>query len=856
MEYPIWHLTTLGGGFWIALIGTFHVFLAHFAVGGGLYLTLAEIYARRRNSPALLAHVKQHTRFFLLITMVAGGVTGVGIWFIIGLLSPQATSTLIKTFVYGFATEWVFFLCEIVALLAYYYGFERLSPRDHLRMGWLYFLFALLSLFTINGIVGFMLTPGRWLVTHNYWDGFFNPTFWPQFFLRLAISLTLAGLFGFVTATRIPSDNGDASDRERMVRLAAAWTIVPLAACFAAGWWYIAVLPEPQHQMVLLRSARIAGFLRDFHSFAAAAALGALVLAVRMPRAVRFPLALCVLLTGWGLIGSFEFVREAARKPFLIYGHTYSNGIQVGADKTVGEAGYLAQARWARIRSVTPENRLEAGAELFQHQCASCHSIGGPMNDIKPWAATLTAEGLAGLLESLNLANPAMPPFVGNRLEREALAAYLAEGLLGIPPVAEAPVALAELPTPTLPFDPARDEYVLLAWPGLGLHMIVESPGVFSLRPAQAELSAQLIKRGDSPARITEGVELTCAVEGAKEGGGQPMEMKLLEGRDWYQVPAVPISPRGASGGFNPYPLVMVEARDVATKAVLARTRAVLPVSDEVGCASCHGGAKAGGVAGPGISPETGLGILRIHDRTNRTSLAAQAKAGTAVACTSCHADPLTGTEGQAGLMGISSALHGFHANTLRGRGAEACARCHPSRPDGATRFLRGLHGQIGLDCTTCHGALEDHAVGLLKRELETGKRGARRLLSQITPQSGPQANIPPRTAWSQTPDCLACHQNYGAPDPSRAFGNWTKAAPERFKSRQDEMGALSCPACHGAQHALYPALNPYGADRDNIQPLQYQKLARPMGSQGNCPVCHKVAKTDSMHHPNMLRKP
>ncbi|MDO9082825.1 MAG: cytochrome ubiquinol oxidase subunit I [Humidesulfovibrio sp.] len=856
MEYPIWQLSTLAGGFWIALIGTFHVFLAHFAVGGGLYLVLTEIYARRLGSPLLLTHVKKHTRFFLLITMVAGGVTGVGIWFTIGLLSPQATSTLLKIFVYGFATEWVFFLAEIVALLVYYYGFDHMEAKDHLRMGWLYFLFALLSLFMINGIVGFMLTPGQWMTTRNFWDGFFNPTFWPQFFLRTAIALTLAGLFGFVTATRIPNENGAAEARERMVRLAAGWTILPILVCLAAGWWYIRVLPLPQQEMVLLRSARIAGFVKDFQYFAGAAALGALLLAVKMPGRVRFPLALLVLLTGWGLIGSFEFVREAARKPYLIYGHTYSNGIRVGAALAASEAGYLATAKWARIREITPENRLAAGAELYQHQCASCHSIGGPMNDIKPWAATLTAEGLAGLLESLNLANPAMPPFVGNRPEREALAAYLSEGLLGAQPVAEAPVALAELPLVIPPFDAARDEYVLLAWPGLGMHMAVEAQGVFSLRPATAELSAQLIRRGDAPTKITDGVELTCAVEGAKEGGGQPVAMKLLDGRDWFQAPAIPASPRGANGGFNPYPLVTVEARDMATRTVLARTRAVLPVSDEVGCASCHGGARAGSVAGAGISPETGQNILRIHDRMNRTSLAAQAKAGQPVACTSCHADPLTGAEGRAGLMGISSALHGFHASTLKGRGAEACAHCHPSRPDGATRFLRGLHAQAGLDCVTCHGALEDHAVGLLKRELEGGKRGARRLLTQITPLSGPQEKIPPRTAWTQTPDCLACHQGFGAPDPSRAFGNWTKAAPERFKSRLDEMGALSCPACHGPQHALYPAKNPYGRDRDNIQPLQYQKLAKPLGSGGNCSVCHKGQKTDPLHHPNLIRKP
>jgi len=252
MEYPIWHLGALGGGFWIALIGTFHVFLAHFAVGGGLYLVLSEIYARRLKSPVLLAHVKKHTRFFLLITMVAGGVTGVGIWFIIGLLSPQATSTLIKVFVYGFATEWVFFLGEIVALLIYYYGFDRMDPADHIRMGWFYFLFAFLSLVTINGIIGFMLTPGQWITTRNFWHGILNPTFWPQLALRTGICLSLAGLFGFVTATRI----GDEVSRERMVRMAAAWTILPLLVCLGAGWWYIQALPEAQFEMVMLRSER------------------------------------------------------------------------------------------------------------------------------------------------------------------------------------------------------------------------------------------------------------------------------------------------------------------------------------------------------------------------------------------------------------------------------------------------------------------------------------------------------------------------------------------------------------------------------------------------------------------------
>lgn len=846
MEYPIWHLAELAGGFWIALIGTFHVFLAHFAVGGGLYLVLSEIYARRLNSPALLAHVKKHTRFFLLITMVAGGVTGVGIWFTIGLLSPQATSTLIKVFVWGFATEWVFFLGEIVALLLYYYGFDRMEAEDHQILGWFYFLFAFLSLFMINGIIGFMLTPGKWMETRNFWHGFMNPSFWPQLVLRTAICLSLAGLFGFVTATRIPEENGQATARERMVRMAAAWTILPLVVCVAAGWWYINALPQAQHEMVMLRSARIMGFLKYFQLFAGAAAIGALALAIKSPAAVRLPLALVVLLTGWGIIGSFEFVREAARKPYLIYGHTYSSGIRVGVEEATSAQGYLATAKWARIREVTDENKLEAGAELYQHQCASCHSIGGPMNNIKPWAANLTTTGMVALIGAINKVNPAMPPFIGNQAEKEALAAYLSQTLGGRKDEPLAAVDLTQQEAEIPPFDPAKDAYVLLAWPDLGMHMVVEAQGAFSLRPASLELNAQLIKRGDGPSKVTDGVELSYAVEGGAASGS----LKPLHGRDWFAA-QLSIAPRKPDGTLNPYPLATIEARETGTGNVLGRTRVALPVSDEVACANCHGGGDKKG----NISGETGMNILRIHDRLNRTKLSAQAKGGTTVQCTSCHADPLTGKEGRGDLMCISAALHGFHANTLKGKGAEACAACHPSRPDGGTRFQRGLHAQMGLDCVSCHGPLEDHALALLKREAESNKRGARRLISQIAPQLMDKARIPGRTAWVQTPDCLACHKDYGSPDPSQAFGNWTKKPDERFRARLDEMGALSCPACHGPQHALYPSVNPYGKNRDSIQPLQYQKLARPLGAAGNCAVCHKVKKDTDAHHPNTIRK-
>ncbi|MBF0482662.1 MAG: cytochrome c, partial [Desulfovibrionaceae bacterium] len=66
----------------------------------------------------------------------------------------------------------------------------------------------------------------------------------------------------------------------------------------------------------------------------------------------------------------------------------------------------------------------------------------------------------------------------------------------------------------------------------------------------------------------------------------------------------------------------------------------------------------------------------------------------------------------------------------------------------------------------------------------------------------------------------------------------------------RDEMQAVACAACHGAPHAEYPAQNPYGENRDNIQPLQYQNLAAPLGAKGGCVACHTARMDVSAHHP------
>ena len=818
MDYPIWQLTTLAGGFWIALVATVHVYVAHFAVGGGLFLVLTEQAAYRTNNIHLLEWAKRHTRFFLLLTMAFGGVTGVGIWLTIALVAPQATITLIHQFVFGWAAEWVCFLGEIVALIIYYYTWNSMNRRDHLVVGWLYFLFGWLSLFLINGIIGFMLTPGDWLATKSFWDGFFNPSFWPSLVFRSFFSAVCAGLFGFVTATRIL----DPDTRSLAVRTCSAWTILGVLAVVVSGWWYVAALPPGQYEMIAFKSHRVAAFMQYFWIFGTATLVGGLLLAVRVPVRISFPMALVVLLVGQGLFGSFEFVREAGRKPYLIWDTVYSSQILKAHLPVINQQGAIAMSKWAppEIRSgITDENRSLAGEFLFQLECAPCHSIGGPMNDILKRTAHYDANGLDALLTGMGKLNKYMPPFAGTTEERAVLARYIAEDLGGVAPF-EAAELPEQAPVDPAPFDPDTAEYVLTAWCARGAGFYAQGDGWVVLPPANT-LRAQLVMRGPGPALVTEDVKLTYALESGQTGELEPDGDALR-----FEAAIAQPSPD------NPLPVAVIEARTTEGD-LLATAKVAVPGTDKMGCANCHSGDRTT------VGDQTIRNILATHDRTNGTTLAQADK----VECATCHDDSLQGTEGNNDKLNLSAALHGAHAVYMAGReAADSCLKCHPATT------LRGQHDMLGFVCTDCHGAMEDHALTLLQGEKEAGVASADRLIELITPVTVTNRDaINPRQPWINEPDCLTCHVDFAPPDVDSAFNHWTNGPSARFAARRDDMEAVHCGGCHGSPHAVYPA-----SERDNVLPLEYMDEARAMGGGGNCTVCHNEPMDDPIHHPGM----
>lgn len=427
MNYPVWYLPGIGGGFLIALIAVLHVFVSHFAVGGGLYLIYAEKKGLSEKNEGILAFTKRHARFFLLLTVVFGSITGVGIWFIIALINPAATSFLIHTFVFGWAAEWVFFLVEIVAAFVYFYFFGRMDSATHLKIGWMYFFAAWMSLLLINGIICFMLTPGDWLNEQGFWRGFFNPSFWPSLFFRTFVSIMLAGCYGYLTA----SWTRDQQVREAMTRFSGKWALAALLLAVPFGVWYVLVLPEPALSLVLGKSPTIVvsiqwgiGALVGFLAIT-------LIAGILRPGWNMKPVAGAAMLCALVAMGSFEWIREAARRPYVIGGVMYSNMINKADAAEISAAGFLKSAVWVQNRELSATTQRAAGRELFVHQCYACHTIGGKNNDIVRATARMSYPALDSYIARMHESRPFMPPFVGTETERKALAAYIAGDLHG-----------------------------------------------------------------------------------------------------------------------------------------------------------------------------------------------------------------------------------------------------------------------------------------------------------------------------------------------------------------------------------------------------------------------------------------
>lgn len=445
MHYPWWYVPVLTSPMLIAVIAVLHVLVAHYAVGGGLFFAVETSFAYRTGNREYLDYLRRHAPFFILLTVVFGAITGVGIWWTIGLASPLATEVLIRTFVFGWATEWVFFVIELTAAFIFYYYWGRLAPRTHQIVAWIYAAAAWISLVLITGITAFMLSPGRWLESPSFWTGFFNPQFLPQVISRTGGAILLTSLYVYLHSSLL-LPVGEV--RSLIVRRSTRPAFVGAVLITIGGIGWLLFLPESAR--LALEAAAVLTVLTTL-IFALTVAVFVLLYfgPYRNPGWMTPGFAASLLLFGIAAFSTGEFIREAVRKPYVVYGVVLGNQVLEEEVPELRRNGFIQSGRWTRAyviehypqvvgeereeKKIMPEkllalpesDRRHLGQVIFMHHCNDCHAAESGYSAVGPILFSRPRPMLVDMIRHLHETHYFMPPWSGTPEEAELLADYL-----------------------------------------------------------------------------------------------------------------------------------------------------------------------------------------------------------------------------------------------------------------------------------------------------------------------------------------------------------------------------------------------------------------------------------------------
>ncbi|MFN7941827.1 MAG: Ig-like domain-containing protein [Thermoanaerobaculia bacterium] len=469
-------------------------------------------------------------------------------------------------------------------------------------------------------------------------------------------------------------------------------------------------------------------------------------------------------------------------------------------------------------------------------------------------------------------------------LRRSRFTRLLALGLASLPVAAAFALATA------------GGAYTLIGWNNLGMHCMDADFGVFSILPPFNTIHAQLVDPQGHLVTDPGGIGVTYEAVADAAGsinttsvgktnfwehiqdffgvtlppdaglaghdlpgaGNPPQAMAFDPASSWFVADGIPITPIDDAQGRNPYPMMRLVARN-AQGTLLAQTRIVLPVSDEMDCRACHASGSApaarpagGWVNDPDPQRDYRLNILRLHDEQqagDATWIAALATAGyhpsgleatvnvngRAILCATCHASNALPGTGVAGVQPLTRAVHAFHATVLDpSTGIElgssalraACYRCHPGS---TTRCLRGAMGKsvaadgtLAMQCQNCHGNMA-------------------------------RVGAATRNGWLEEPACQSCHTGTATHNNGQVrytsvfdeFGDERVAVDSTYATNPDAPaagldlyrfsyghGGVACEACHGSTHAEFPTSHA----NDNVQS---QNLQGHVGVLAECAACH-----------------
>jgi hypothetical protein len=344
----------------------------------------------------------------------------------------------------------------------------------------------------------------------------------------------------------------------------------------------------------------------------------------------------------------------------------------------------------------------------------------------------------------------------------------------GQPPVTNLdPVNVGTIPKT----DVTSAEYIVFAWNDLGMHCSNPTYDSAVILPPYNTIWAQVVKRGNPPQVVTQGLSIEYRIvnntdsyskgsysqfwDNSKKLFGvslnknqglnlsDPEVSNDLSGTmavmtDHFEAVGIPLTPIDDSNIWNPYQVAEIAVKDSSGK-VVAQTRNMAPVSDEINCTKCH-------------SSDAFNDILQKHDKNHTTNLVSQKP----VLCASCHGDPALGKPDAGQYHYLSDHIHGFHSTV---NNPPACYDCHPGKVTECSRSI--AHTTSDGNCTECHGSLEEVSASI---------------------DSG-------RVPWVNEPECVTCHSGVAQVDTGTAL----------YRNSTGH-GGVYCTSCHSSPHAMVPA--------------------------------------------------
>ena len=432
MIFPLLHVPALGDGMTIALNAVVHVLISH---GVAIGMTTIIVLFQNLGATGHGAFWEETARTLLkpvvIVTTSVGAVTGVGIWFITGILAPEGIGSLIHLFFWPWFIEWWAFTTEVIILLIYYFLWDRLArrrPRLLMALGWGYVAVALSSAVLISGILGFMLTPDGWPQGGTFTQAYFNPTFVPQFMLRISAGIALGALLilGW-TGWRF---KGTADERGRVLRLTGLVMLLAMASTAVFAWVYFSRVPQTYltHWKFAVATSvwsQVPNLLPVLNTVAVACLVLAAMAGLLKRRKTGVILFLPALILAVGMVAEFERVREFVRGPYLLPGYMYANQTRMVRQEAASrqDRPLLPSLDWV---NATTDNApaARAGRALFDVNCGVCHTIGG-INDITVRLRGRTLESVNAITSITESMVPFMTPFNGSEQERLTMSTYL-----------------------------------------------------------------------------------------------------------------------------------------------------------------------------------------------------------------------------------------------------------------------------------------------------------------------------------------------------------------------------------------------------------------------------------------------